>query len=48
MTLDSEPPTPEPPNTVQVIVRNDETETTENLWMTTTKPRFTIFIPTPT
>ena len=31
MTLDSEPSTPDPPNTGQVIDSNNEMEATENL-----------------
>ena len=48
MNLDSKPLTLDPLNTDQVIDSGDETETTENLWKTTTKPRLTTTIPVST
>ena len=48
ITPDSELSTPYSPNTSQVIDRDDETETTENFFNTTTKPRLTTIIPTST
>ena len=45
MTLDSKPSTPDPHNTDQSIDSDDETETTDNFWENTMKPRLTTTIP---